>query len=179
MVGFRNDVAPDDFAMPTGRPGAILDTEKKQRAALTVLLEDDPDDRCTATENAKQKPRADLDDPDSIPMPSVWHTDRSGNVKPRPYAATLRARPSWNYLLVNGERLPTHRELLRLQGFPEWFDLLEDYQKRAMRLTGNTIPIPMIQECAKALLPYISDVVRPPRENNSSGFVEADGVQRV
>jgi DNA (cytosine-5)-methyltransferase 1 len=184
IVGFRADCAPDDFELPTKRPCEALDTGEKQHEALTDLLEDNPDPRFTATESARQKRRNVLDNPNDVPEPSVWHTDRGGHVKPRPYAGTLRAKPSWNYLLVDGERLPTNRELLRFQGFPEWFDLGKDSMQRAMRLTGNTVPIPMINECAKAILTELDfnadHGLQPADSGSADGFEGWDGMyQRI
>jgi DNA (cytosine-5)-methyltransferase 1 len=52
----------------------------------------------------------------------------------------LRAGASYNYLLVNGERRLTPREMLRLQGFPEGFKIVcSDAQTR--RQAGNSLPV--------------------------------------
>lgn len=156
IAGFREDVAPpvDEFEIPTTN-GTPLETEAEQRAALADLLEDDPDERYYASEKIRQDRRESVEDPDSVPEPSIWHENRSGNITTRPYSGTLRANSSWNYLLVNGVRHPTIREMLRLQGFPEWFELDESSRTRARKLTGNTVPVPMIHEVAAAVLDRI------------------------
>ncbi|PCR89660.1 DNA cytosine methyltransferase [Natrinema ejinorense] len=156
LVGFREDIARamDSFEIPT-QNGNPLDTEEKQRAALAELLEDDPDDRYEASEKIKQDRRESVEDPDAIPEPSVWHENRNGGIKPRPYSSALRASSSWNYILINGERHPTVSEMLRLQGFPKWFKIDDSNRSRARRLTGNTVPVPMIREPAAALLDEI------------------------
>ncbi|AFZ73747.1 DNA cytosine methyltransferase [Natronobacterium gregoryi] len=156
LVGFREDIAltRDSFEIPT-QNGNPLDTEEKQRTALAELLEDDPDDRYEASEKIKQDRRESVEDPDAIPEPSVWHENRAGDIKPRPYSSALRASSSWNYILINGKRHPTVREMLRLQGFPEWFEMDDSNRSRARRLTGNTVPVPMIREPAAALLDEI------------------------
>lgn len=171
MVGFRDDIAPEGFEMPTEKPGAALDTERKQRAALAVLLEDDPDGKYFAGEDLQQKRRAAVDDPEAIPRPSMWHENRQGDVCARPYSAALRASGSWRYLMVNGERNPTVREMLRLQGFPEWYELDGSNRSRVRRLTGNTVPVPMIHECAKELLGAL-DIRSMRSSGRSSGFLK-------
>jgi DNA (cytosine-5)-methyltransferase 1 len=152
IIGFRDDIAPDEFLVPTENPRTALDTEWKQRGALTLLLEDDPNEKYFASEEMQQKRRDAVNDPDAIPRPSIWHENRAGRVTARPYSGTLRAGSSWRYLMVNGERNPTVRELLRLQGFSESFELSDANRRRARQLVGNTLPIPMIRECAKAML---------------------------
>jgi len=46
--------------------------------------------------------------------PSIWHENKAGNVCAYPYSCALRAGASYNYLLVNGKRRLTPREMLRL-----------------------------------------------------------------
>lgn len=73
-----------------------------------------------------------------------------------PYSCALRAGGSYNYLLVNGNRRLTERELLRLQGFPENFIINVSYT--AMRkLTGNSIAVPVIYTIAKQMVKAISE----------------------
>ena len=83
--------------------------------------------------------------------PSILHENKGGNISVLPYSCALRAGGSYNYLLVNGIRRPSSRELLRLQGFPENFKLLCSYST-ARRLTGNSVAVPVIQEIAKEML---------------------------
>jgi DNA (cytosine-5)-methyltransferase 1 len=63
----------------------------------------------------------------------------------------MRAGASYNYLLVNGERRLTEREMLRLQGFPESF-LLDCGYTTARRLTGNSLPIPVAESVIGAVV---------------------------
>ena len=66
----------------------------------------------------------------------------------------MRAGASYNYLLVNGKRRLTSRELLRLQGFPETFKIVVSYQ--AMRkLTGNSVAVPVIEAVAGKMIEAI------------------------
>lgn len=55
---------------------------------------------------------------------SIWHENKSGNISSYPYSCALRAGASYNYLLVNGERCLTPREMLRLQGFPDTYKIV-------------------------------------------------------
>ena len=75
--------------------------------------------------------------------PSIWHENKGGNVSSHPFSCALRAGASYNYLLVDGERRLTVREMLRLQGFPEEYELPGSYQQ-ARSLTGNSVPVPVI-----------------------------------
>ena len=70
-----------------------------------------------------------------------------------PYACALRTGASYNYLLVNGYRRPSSRELLRLQGFPEKFEIVVSHSE-IRRQTGNSVAVPMIREVAKRSLNY-------------------------
>ena len=73
--------------------------------------------------------------------PTIWHENKSGNISAYEYSCALRAGASYNYLLVNGERRMTEREMLRLQGFPENFKIKHTYAT-LRRFAGNSLPIP-------------------------------------
>ena len=82
---------------------------------------------------------------------TIWHENKGGNISPLPYSCALRSGASYNYLLVNGERRLTEREMLRLQGFPEDYKIVVGYQ--AMRkLVGNTVAIPCVTEVLRSVL---------------------------
>lgn len=84
-------------------------------------------------------------------FPSIWHENKGGNISVLPYSCALRAGGSYNYLLVNGNRRLSERELLRLQGFPEDFKVVVSYT--AMRkLTGNSVAIPVFEAVAKNMI---------------------------
>lgn len=88
------------------------------------------------------------------PNPSIWHENKSGNISALPYSCALRAGASYNYLLVNGRRRMTPREMLRLQGFPEDFKIVVGYQ--AMRkLTGNSVAVPVMKAVAGKMMEAI------------------------
>lgn len=75
--------------------------------------------------------------------PTIWHENKAGNVSKHPYSCALRAGASYNYLLVNGRRRLTEREMLRLQGFPEDFRIVCNYSQ-TRRQAGNAVPVPVV-----------------------------------
>lgn len=86
--------------------------------------------------------------------PSIWHENKSGNISVLDYSCALRTGASYNYLLVNGIRRPSSRELLRLQGFPDKFRIAVSHQD-IRRQTGNSVAIPMIRMVAEKIVRII------------------------
>jgi DNA (cytosine-5)-methyltransferase 1 len=84
---------------------------------------------------------------DVIKGPTIWHSNKSGSVSAYPYACSQRAGASYNYLLVNGERRLTEREMLRLNGFPETFKIVSSYSA-TKKQAGNSVAVP----CVKAVI---------------------------
>ena len=82
--------------------------------------------------------------------PSIWHENKAGNISVLDYSCALRTGASYNYLLVNGIRRPTSRELLRLQGFPEKYKIAVSHQD-IRRQTGNSVAVPMIRMVANKI----------------------------
>lgn len=99
--------------------------------------------------------------PNPHPSPAIWHENKGGHISSYPFSCALRAGASYNYLLVDGIRRLTPREMLRLQGFPEKFEIVcNDSQTR--KQAGNSVPVPMVkavlEEVYKALL--LSDILQ-------------------
>lgn len=87
-------------------------------------------------------------------QPAIWHENKAGNISSYPYSCALRAGASYNYLLVDGERRLTPRECLRLQGFPDSFQMaVSDYQIR--KQAGNAVPVDMIKCVLDSFLPLV------------------------
>jgi DNA (cytosine-5)-methyltransferase 1 len=83
--------------------------------------------------------------------PGIWHENKGGNISSYPYSCALRAGASYNYLLVNGVRRLTPREMLRLQGFPDSFKIVcNDSQTR--KQAGNAVPVNVIKAVLKESL---------------------------
>jgi DNA (cytosine-5)-methyltransferase 1 len=131
IVGFRDGGASFAFPAPTG-PGQLSD----------VLEPDgDVDRKHFASERIAGK-RAERHR--SPHRPGIWHENKSGNISSHPYSCALRAGASYNYLLVDGRRRLTPREMLRLQGFPDSFRIVcNDSQTR--RQAGNAVPVNVIR----------------------------------
>lgn len=86
--------------------------------------------------------------------PSIWHENKSGNISILPYACALRTGASYNYLLVNGYRRPSSRELLRLQGFPDNYNIVVSHTE-IRKQTGNSVAVPMIRAVANKIVQLI------------------------
>ncbi len=130
IVGFQDHSAPFNWPEPIGQPAPLAD-----------VLEQDVPWRYFASNNIRLKR---LEKHQSELELSIWHENKGGNVASHPFSCALRAGASYNYLLVNGERRLTPREMLRLQGFPEWFSLTGSYQQ-IRKQTGNAVPVPVVR----------------------------------
>ncbi len=82
--------------------------------------------------------------------PAIWHENKGGNVASHPFSCALRAGASYNYLLVDGKRRLTPREMFRLQGFPEDFNLHE-VDGQARKQAGNAVPVPLVEAVIRRL----------------------------
>jgi DNA (cytosine-5)-methyltransferase 1 len=143
IVGFKDDL---DFSFPT---------PVGEYKLLSQILErnEDIDISYFASEKIVANRLEKINK--SYSKPSVWHENKGGNISALPYSCALRAGASYNYLLVNGERRLTSREMLRLQGFPETFKIVVGYQ--AMRkLTGNSVAVPVIEAVACEMMKAIT-----------------------
>ena len=84
----------------------------------------------------------------------------AGSITPHPYSSALRAGASANYILINDERRPTEREMLRIQGFPDNYKIVVPYSK-VKHQCGNSVAVPVIKAVAeqmiKALKKYQND----------------------
>lgn len=87
--------------------------------------------------------------------PSIWHENKSKNISVLPYSCALRTGASYNYLLVNGVRRPSSRELLRLQGFPDTFKIVVSHSE-IRRQTGNSVCVPMIRAIATRMMEVLN-----------------------
>jgi DNA (cytosine-5)-methyltransferase 1 len=85
------------------------------------------------------------------PYPSIWHQNIGGNISALPYSCALRAGGSYNYLVVNGVRRLTDREMLRLQGFPEDFKIVLPYSG-VRKVAGNSVSVPVIKAIANEMI---------------------------
>ena len=139
IVGFRRNLA-FSFPEPHDEPPRLED----------ILEPDaDVDESLFASPRIVEKRRAALKK--TPPVPAIWHENVSGNVSALPYSCALRSGASYSYLLVNGRRRPTPRELLRLQGFPDDFRIVVSYTQ-LRKQAGNSVAVPVIRAVAKCML---------------------------
>jgi len=104
---------------------------------LSAILEKNVDPKHFASDYIREKRHRVMKPGKS---PTIWHENKAGNISAYPYSCALRAGASYNYLLVDGIRRLTPREMLRLQGFPESFKIIcSDSQTR--RQAGNSLPV--------------------------------------
>jgi DNA (cytosine-5)-methyltransferase 1 len=86
---------------------------------------------------------------------SIWHENKSGNICSYPYSCALRSGASYNYLLVNGGRRLTPREMFRLQGFPDSYEIVVN-DSQARKQAGNAVPVNLVKAVILRLLPYVA-----------------------
>lgn len=87
----------------------------------------------------------------NYPKPYISHENMAGSITPHPYSSCLRAGASANYILINDERRPTEREMLRLQGFPDTYRIVLPYSK-VKKQCGNSVAVPVIKAVAKQMI---------------------------
>ena len=118
---------------------------------LKDILEDQVDKKHYASEEIVKK-RKEMHKAETAP--AIWHENKSGNISSYPYSCALRAGASYNYLLVDGVRRLTPREMLRLQGFPDEFKIVvSDAQTR--KQAGNAIPVSMVAKVIEKFIPLV------------------------
>lgn len=129
---------------------------------LSEILEKDEDipQSYYLSETLKQKRFAALKT--TPPKPSIWHENIGGNISALPYSCALRAGGSYNYLVVDGIRRLTSREMLRLQGFPDDFIINIPYSQ-ARKVAGNSVSVPVIKAIAKQMAKALNEEI--PRKN--------------
>ena len=121
-----------------------------QRKSLSDILEQEVSRRYYVKDNIRTSRLARLK-VKNFPKPYISHENVSKSVTPHEYCSALRAGASANYILVNDERRPTEREMLRLQGFPEDFKIVVPYGK-LRRQCGNSVAVPMIEAVAREMI---------------------------
>lgn len=155
IVGFKDDAIMN---WPTG--GVAM-------KPLSKILESDIDPKHFASPEIQRKR---LEKLAPIKEPTIWHENKSGNVSAYPYSCALRAGASYNYLLVDGKRRLTPREMLRLQGFPDSFEIVcSDHQTR--KQAGNSLPV----NVAKAVIQQVLLSLVP--KNSTRNYTRREQVQ--
>lgn len=138
IVGFKEPVL---FAFPEPSP---------YRKPLSEILETDVADKYYVKEAIKESRLMRLKNK-TYPKPYISHENVGGSVTPHPYSCALRAGASANYILINDERRPTEREMLRIQGFPDSYKIVLPYGK-IKHQCGNSVAIPVIKAVAEQMI---------------------------
>jgi len=148
IVGFKE---PASFMWPYG--GVPM-------KPLREILEFEVDQKYYASERIRES-RSGWHTKDA--EPTIWHENKAGNVSKYPYSCALRAGASYNYLLVDGERRLTEREMLRLQGFPDSYMPVGGYGE-VRKQAGNSVAVPAVAAVLSRVLDSLEGEVA-----NSSG----------
>jgi DNA (cytosine-5)-methyltransferase 1 len=140
IVGHRDPIM---FSFPS---------PKRPFKPLSEILEKKIDKKHLASDYIKKKRK---ETHKSAYKLSIWHENKAGNICSYPYSCALRAGASYNYLLVNGERRLTPREMFRLQGFPDTYKIINN-DTQARKQAGNAVPVNMVKAVILKLLPYVA-----------------------
>lgn len=143
IVGFIEDV-PFEFPEPI---------PEKERKTLVDILETNVDKKYYVKDAIRESRLERLKDKD-YPKPYISHENMAGSITPHPYSSCLRAGASANYILINDERRPTEREMLRIQGFPDTYKIVVPYGK-IKKQTGNSVAVPVIKAVAMQMMDAI------------------------
>ncbi len=148
IVGFRKDLEVTNFTFPvnTFPLTSLSDILEKSVDSFYYASKRIRNKRLEAVANKKEKQeyrQLSIWEDKSKPEYTIWHENKSGNISIHPFACALRAGASYNYLLVNGERRLTEREMLRLQGFPDTYKPLYGYSE-TRKQAGNSVPVPAV-----------------------------------
>ena len=138
IVGFNKPVL---FSFP--KPSSY-------RKPLVEILECDVPKKYYVKESIKDSRLQRLKNKD-YPKPYISHENVGGAVTPHPFSCALRAGASANYILINDERRPTEREMLRIQGFPETYKVVLPYSK-VKHQCGNSVAVPVIKAVAEQMI---------------------------
>ena len=104
IVGFKDNIL---FSFPDPVPVS-------RRKTLKDILEVDVDEKYYVKDRIRESRLMRLKDP-NYPKPYISHENMAGSITPHPYSSCLRAGASANYILINDERRPTEREMLRIR----------------------------------------------------------------
>lgn len=148
IVGFLNDV---QFKFPPPIP-------QSDSLTLSDILETAVDRKYYVSDTVRNSRLARIKNK-HYPRPYISHENIAGSITPHPYSSALRAGASANYILINDERRPTEREMLRLQGFPDSYTIPLPYTK-VKRLCGNSVSVPVVKAIARNMIDALANYER-------------------
>lgn len=129
--------------------------KQEERKTLEDILETNVDKKYYVREEIRNARLERLKEK-NYPRPYISHENMAGSITPHPYSSALRAGASANYILINDERRPTERELLRIQGFPDSYKIVVPYGK-VKKQTGNSVAVPMIKAVARQMIKALKE----------------------
>lgn len=147
ICGFRKKV---NFEFPPPIP-------KEQRKTVADIIDESASrDRSLFVRPAIRESRLARLKDKAYPRPYISHENVAGSITPHPFSCALRAGASANYILINDERRPSAREMLRIQGFPDEFQIVVPYSQ-VKHQTGNSVAVPVIQAVAKEVISHLKE----------------------
>lgn len=149
IVGFLDNIS---FAFP--EPSA-------EKADLSSILEKKVNRKYYVSDRIRESRLNRLKDK-NFPKPYISHENISGNITPHHYSSALRAGASANYILINDERRPTEREMLRIQGFPDTYKIVVSYSSMKKQC-GNSVAVPVIKAVAAQMIKALKENKRNDR----------------
>lgn len=143
IVGFSDPTAFSRFHWPAGN--------LPMRSLEEILL---PDAEVDGYYFASERIRSSRIEKFTREIPdcrTIWHENKGGHISAYPHSCALRAGASYNYLLIDGKRRATEREMLRLQGFPDEYKIACNYGA-TRKQCGNSVAVPCVAAVIGATL---------------------------
>lgn len=142
---------PVDFEFPSPIP------KENRKTVADIIDKDAESDESLKVKPEIRKSRLARLKNINFPKPYISHENVAGSITPHEYSCALRAGASANYILINDERRPSPREMLRIQGFPDEFKIVVKYGQ-IKHQTGNSVAVPMIRAVAKKLIEQLKKI---------------------
>lgn len=148
ICGFRRPVA---FEFPPPIP-------KEKRKTVADIIDPEADkDKSLFVRPAIRESRLERLKDKNFPKPYISHENVAGSITPHSYSCALRAGASANYILINDERRPSPREMLRIQGFPDDFRIVVNYGQ-IKHQTGNSVAVPVMRAVAERVVAQLKNL---------------------
>ena len=148
ICGFRKPVA---FEFPPPIP-------KEKRKTVADIIDPEADkDKSLFVRPAIRESRLERLKDKNFPRPYISHENVAGSITPHSYSCALRAGASANYILINDERRPSPREMLRIQGFPDDFRIVVNYGQ-IKHQTGNSVAVPVMRAVAERVVAQLKNL---------------------
>lgn len=148
ICGFRKKV---EFEFPPPIP------INQRKTVADIIDADAENDKSLFVRPAIRKSRLERLKDKKFPRPYISHENVAGSITPHTFSCALRAGASANYILINDERRPSAREMLRIQGFPDEFKIVVNYGQ-IKHQTGNSVAVPVIRAVAERVIAKLKEL---------------------